>query len=93
MHLVYFDESGNSGTNLRDPQQPFFVLAALTVPETEWVGLEHEGGAPLKPIDKGGVEGISPFIYRGDEALRDVIAWMAEQEKKGAARENSPGSA
>jgi len=28
MHLIYLDESGNSGTNLTDPQQPIFVLGA-----------------------------------------------------------------
>ena len=42
VHIIYFDESGNSGVNLRDPQQPFFVLAALIVPEDTWVGLEHD---------------------------------------------------
>ena len=28
MHLVYFDESGNSGNNLNDADQPIFVLGA-----------------------------------------------------------------
>jgi hypothetical protein len=36
MHLVYFDESGNSGNNLNDAEQPIFVLGALIVPETCW---------------------------------------------------------
>ena len=31
MHLIYFDESGNTGNNLEDPQQPVFVLGALVV--------------------------------------------------------------
>jgi hypothetical protein len=34
MHLVYLDESGNTGTDLKDKQQPIFVLAALIVSET-----------------------------------------------------------
>ncbi len=42
MHLIYFDESGNSGTNLGDPQQPVFVLGALIVPETSWQAIESE---------------------------------------------------
>lgn len=42
MHLVYCDESGNSGTNLADPQQPVFVLGALIVPETSWQPVEAE---------------------------------------------------
>ncbi len=40
MHLIYLDESGNTGTNLSDPQQPVFVLAALIVPEAVWLNLE-----------------------------------------------------
>ncbi len=42
MHLIYFDESGNSGTNLADPQQPVFVLGALVVPETSWHAVEAD---------------------------------------------------
>ncbi len=42
MHLVYFDESGQSGTNLNDKAQPIFVLAALVVPETAWLPLERD---------------------------------------------------
>jgi len=40
MHLIYLDESGNTGTNLSDPHQPVFVLAALIVPESVWLNLE-----------------------------------------------------
>lgn len=42
MHLIYLDESGNSGGNLADPQQPIFVLCALIVPENSWQSLEKE---------------------------------------------------
>ena len=42
MYLIYFDESGNSGTNLADPQQPVFVLGALIVPETTWQAVEAD---------------------------------------------------
>lgn len=34
MHLVYLDESGNTGKDRKDSQQPVFVLAAMIVPET-----------------------------------------------------------
>lgn len=40
MHLVYIDESGNSGSNLNDPQQPIFVLCAMIVSEDRWQSLE-----------------------------------------------------
>lgn len=40
MHLIYLDESGNSGNNLSDPQQPVFVLCAMIVPEVRWLALE-----------------------------------------------------
>jgi len=42
MHLIYLDESGNSGNNLADPQQPIFVLGALVVPEKKWKQIEHD---------------------------------------------------
>ncbi len=42
MHLVYFDESGHTGTNLRDPVQPIFVLGALVVAESVWLALERD---------------------------------------------------
>lgn len=36
MHLSYFDESGNTGNNLTDDNQPVFVLCALAVPADRW---------------------------------------------------------
>lgn len=42
MHLIYFDESGNSGANLADAAQPVFVLCALLVPELKWMDLERD---------------------------------------------------
>jgi hypothetical protein len=40
MNLVYIDESGNTGLNLKDPQQPVFLLAAMILPESKWFSLE-----------------------------------------------------
>lgn len=40
MNLVYIDESGNTGLNLKDPQQPVFLLAAMILPESRWFSLE-----------------------------------------------------
>jgi hypothetical protein len=42
MHLIYFDESGNSGAGLGDAAQPVFVLCALVVPEEKWMALERD---------------------------------------------------
>ncbi|MCX7428693.1 MAG: DUF3800 domain-containing protein [Planctomycetia bacterium] len=42
MYLIYFDESGNTGTNLNDVQQPVFVLCALAVPESRWLQVEQD---------------------------------------------------
>lgn len=41
MHLIYLDESGNSGHNLNDPQQPIFLLCAMIVDEAKWHSLEN----------------------------------------------------
>ncbi len=42
MYLVYLDESGNSGNNLADPQQPVFLLCAMVVNESCWLALERD---------------------------------------------------
>lgn len=47
MQLVYFDESGNSGNNLTDAEQPVFVLGALLVPTTLWQSIERQLDAAL----------------------------------------------
>ena len=47
MHLVYLDESGNTGDNLNDPDQPVFLLGALIVPEVCWQAVEHDLDAAL----------------------------------------------
>lgn len=36
MHFFYLDESGDSGANLNDIQQPIFVLAGLSVADKKW---------------------------------------------------------
>lgn len=43
---------------------------------------EQAQGLSAKEIDRGGVMGIEPLIYKGDEALQDVLAWVTEQQKK-----------
>lgn len=42
MQLIYLDESGNTGNNLNDPQQPVFVLGALVVPDKIWQVVEQD---------------------------------------------------
>ena len=36
LKLCYLDEAGNSGDNLHDRQQPFFVLGGLIVVSSKW---------------------------------------------------------
>jgi len=40
MHLVYMDESGNTGKNLNDSQQPVFLLCAMLIHKDRWQELE-----------------------------------------------------
>ena len=42
MQLIYIDESGNTGENLDDPQQPVFTLCAMLVPEHKWAALDSD---------------------------------------------------
>jgi hypothetical protein len=36
MRILYADESGNTGTDLDNVQQPIFVLGALSIKDTKW---------------------------------------------------------
>jgi Protein of unknown function (DUF3800) len=36
VHFFYLDESGDTGANLEDPQQPIFVLGGLSVADKKW---------------------------------------------------------
>lgn len=40
MHLCYVDESGSTGSDLTNPQQPVFVMAGLLVSDERWRGTE-----------------------------------------------------
>lgn len=50
MYLIYFDESGNTGSNLDDSQQPIFVLCALAVPEAKWLQVEQDLLAEVEKV-------------------------------------------
>lgn len=56
MHLVYCDESGNTGNNLDDLQQPILVVGALIVPEACWQSLETD----LEAAIATGMPGLAP---------------------------------
>lgn len=36
MYLIYADESGNTGTDLENKEQPIFVLGTLSIKDTKW---------------------------------------------------------
>lgn len=42
MNLIYLDESGNTGLNLKDKQQPVFLLAAIVIHSSKWFTMEKE---------------------------------------------------
>ena len=42
MNLIYIDESGNTGLNLKDAQQPVFIMAALILESSKWHKLEKD---------------------------------------------------
>lgn len=64
MHLIYIDESGNTGRNLADPQQPVFVLGALVVPEGLWQTIETALEQAIK--------NHGPASLIGDEEIHGV---------------------
>lgn len=65
MHLIYIDESGNTGRNLVDPQQPVFVLGALIVPEASWQAIEKELETAILAHGPTGA-GVDFEIHGGD---------------------------
>ena len=76
MHLVYLDESGNSGNNLHDLQQPVFVLCALLVPEDKWLALETDLHAAVEahyPSPRApGFEIHATGLRNGDKFFRST---------------------
>jgi hypothetical protein len=53
MYIVYFDETGNTGTNYDDPQQRVFLLGAMVVPEAIWQNLEKDLAAEVEKAFTG----------------------------------------
>lgn len=88
MHLIYIDESGNTGRNLADMAQPVFVLGALVVPETSWQVLEgdlekaiqdHGPSAPEEYEIHGGDIRQGTGVFKGvavADRLRLRDAWL-----------------
>jgi hypothetical protein len=85
MHLIYFDESGNTGNNLSDDTQPIFVLCGLAVPADRWQIIENDLADARRAIypdpipdhfEMHGAEILSPgkaCFFRG-KPLQDRIA-------------------
>lgn len=75
MQLIYLDESGNTGTNLDDAQQPVFLLAALIVPEEQWLDVEKQLLASLNshfPSRNDDFEVHATDIRRGEKGFKGL---------------------
>lgn len=59
MYLIYIDESGNTGCNLNDRQQPVFVLCSLVVEMNGWQRLESD----LQSVAREFFEGALPIDF------------------------------
>ena len=77
MHLVYIDESGSTGVNLSDQEQPIFVLAALIVPETCWLELERDLEQSLSKL--------CPALYAAGAEIHATDLRTGRGDFKGAA--------
>ena len=58
-------------------------LCALCVRRLE----EQKAGVSIKPLDQAIIPWVRPLIHRGTEPLSDVLTWLQDQQKKGAARD------
>jgi len=55
MHFFYMDESGCTGTNLTDPDQPVFVLGGISVRDEGWNKTQQEFAALISAYFGGSV--------------------------------------
>lgn len=69
MHFFYLDESGDTGANLADPQQPIFVLGGVSLRDEGWnktyadltaIVLTYFGGNVPEGFELHGYELLSP---------------------------------
>jgi hypothetical protein len=96
MYIVYFDETGNTGTNYDDPQQRLFVLGAMVVPEAIWQNLEKDLQAAVDEVfppprpDDFEIHGVA--LRNGQGYFRDFSvnvrvtfrdAWLAIAHRHG----------
>jgi hypothetical protein len=58
VRLCYLDDSGHSGRNLQDPQQPYYILGGLVVPSIQWRGV---------------VQALKAVIRKATDELPDVV--------------------
>lgn len=57
MHFFYLDESGDSGANLADAQQPIFVLGGLSVADKKWNNTKERLDAIISEYFNGNIPG------------------------------------
>ncbi|MCE9534040.1 MAG: DUF3800 domain-containing protein [Planctomycetes bacterium] len=81
MHLVYVDESGNTGVNLNDAQQPLFILGALIVPETCWLALEKDLEDAIKAMFPSAAADGSEIHATDLQAGRGIFKGIAVSER------------
>lgn len=55
MHFFYIDESGDTGANLADKDQPIFVLAGLSVADKKWNNTKGSLDAVIKKYFDGAI--------------------------------------
>ncbi len=55
MHFFYLDESGDSGANLNDKNQPIFVLGGLSVADKKWNRIKERIDAIISSYFNGNI--------------------------------------
>lgn len=74
MNLIYIDESGNTGLNFKDKQQPIFLLSAIVIHDSKWFNLESDFNKILNchwPNHKGNIEIHASDIVSRKNAFKD----------------------
>ncbi len=74
---TYIDEAGNTGDNLIDHQQPFYVMAAVSVPDDKKTVMElilHEKFESVREIEEKEIKGTKWVKATNKQpALKNII--------------------
>lgn len=81
MHLLFVDESGTP-PKLNNPNQAYFVIAGLVIPEDRWVGMREKLVGLKRASRFRGEVKWRFFAPNNTDADNPMIGWTQEQKNE-----------